>query len=187
MDHTGASQDNTEEQPGLKPGEVGLAALWENARDAIFAYLLAEIGTIHDAEDLLQEVAVAVAKNFHKHDREHSFVAWALGIARNKALMYYRQRKRDRLAFGEDMMRIVASHLETMPSRSDDQRREALLECLRSLSQDRRSLLKMRYSREMNLVQISESMGVSVPALKGQLFRVRKVLAKCVQRRLATR
>lgn len=185
MDHTGSPQDpNTKDaSPGQR--DIGLAALWENARDAIFAYLLAEVGTIHDAEDLLQEVAVAVAKDFHKHDQEYSFVAWSLGIARNKALMYYRQRRRDRLAFGEDMMRVVASHLESMPTRASDQRREALIECVGSLSQERRSLLRMRYSREMNLTQISESLEVSIPALKGKLFRVRKVLAKCVQRRLA--
>ena len=186
MDHSGASQEHEQDELLRAPEGIGLAALWENARDAIFAYLLAEVGTIHDAEDLLQEVAVAVAKDFHKHDAEFSFVAWSLGIARNKALMYFRQRRRDRLSFGEDMMRVVATHLESMPIRTSDQRREALLECIGSLPTERRSLLKMRYSREMNLTQISESLGISVAALKGKLFRVRKILAKCVQRRLST-
>jgi RNA polymerase sigma-70 factor, ECF subfamily len=176
--------DSGEHSP-LKQDDLGLAALWENARDAVFAQLLAEIGSIHDAEDLLQEVAVAVAKDYHKHDPQYSFVAWALGIARNKALMYYRQRRRDRLAFGEDMMRVVASHLESMPAPASNQRREALLECLNALSQERRSLLRLRYNRELSLAEISDTIGVSIPALKGKLFRVRKILGDCVRRRLS--
>jgi hypothetical protein len=38
-----------------------LAADWERARTAVFAQLLAGIGSFHDAEDVLQEVAVSVA------------------------------------------------------------------------------------------------------------------------------
>ncbi|WP_146586310.1 sigma-70 family RNA polymerase sigma factor [Posidoniimonas polymericola] len=173
--------------PDRPESELGLAALWENARHAVFAQLIASVGSIHDAEDLLQEVAVAVAKNYHKHDQGRPFVAWALGIARNQALMYFRKQRRDRLAFGEDMMRVVATHLEATPTIGDDRRRDALHECLAAMSGERRSLLSMRYGRDMNLTEIARSLGKSVPAIKGKLFRVRKILGDCVHHRLAAR
>ena len=53
-----------------------LAVDWERARTAVFAQLLAGIGSFHDAEDVLQEVAVSVAKNYSSYDSTRPFVAW---------------------------------------------------------------------------------------------------------------
>src|SRR5262245_39823942 len=106
-----------------------LAADWERARTAVFAQLLAGIGSFHDAEDVLQEVAVSVAKNYSSYDAARPFVAWALGIARNHMLMYFRRYHRSRLVFNEQLMASVGQHLESMSESSVDRRREELHHC----------------------------------------------------------
>jgi RNA polymerase sigma-70 factor (ECF subfamily) len=166
--------------------EEGLAAKWEKSRAAVFALLLARIGSIHDAEDVLQEVAVSIARDYDRYDPERPFVAWALGIARNQALMFLRKQSRDRLCFGEDMMRVVESHLEETPSKALDNQREALHQCMASLSPDLRQLLRMRYSGDHDLEFISGQLGKSIAGIKGQLYRVRRILADCIKRRLAS-
>ena len=84
-----------------------LTADWERARTAVFAQLLAGIGSFHDAEDVLQEVAVSVAKNYGSYDRARPFVAWALGIARNHMLMYFRRYHRNRLVFSDQLIATI--------------------------------------------------------------------------------
>src|SRR3954453_21768703 len=107
-----------------------LAADWESARTAVFAQLLAGIGSFHDAEDVLQEVAVSVAKNYGTYDSSRPFIAWALGITRNHMLMYFRRFHRNRLVFSDHLMATVGQHLETLAESPTDQRREALHYCI---------------------------------------------------------
>jgi RNA polymerase sigma-70 factor (ECF subfamily) len=161
-----------------------LAADWERARLPVFAQLLAGIGSFHDAEDVLQEVAVSVAKNYGRYDRSRPFLAWALGIARNHMLMYFRRYHRDRLVFNDELMASIGHHLEAIAEESVDQRREALHNCLRQLDERRRRLIELRYSSGLSIDDIAQSLGKSVAAVKGSLHRVRKTLEQCVRNRI---
>ena len=160
-----------------------LAADWERARTAVFAQLLAGIGSFHDAEDVLQEVAISVAKNYGAYDPGRPFIAWALGIARNHMLMYFRRYHRDRLVFNEQVMATIGQHLESMAEEPADNRREHLHECLEQLDERRRRLVEMRYSSGLSVIQIADTLGKSVTAIKGSLHRVRKALENCVHHR----
>jgi RNA polymerase sigma-70 factor, ECF subfamily len=157
-----------------------LAAHWERARTAVFAQLLAGIGSFHDAEDVLQEVAVSVAKNYGSYHPSRAFVAWALGIARNHMLMYFRRYQRSRLVFNDQLMISIGERLETLAESSADQRREDLHHCINQLDDRRRRLIEMRYSSGLSIDQIADSLGKSVAAVKGSLHRVRKMLERCI-------
>jgi RNA polymerase sigma-70 factor (ECF subfamily) len=159
-----------------------LAADWERARTAVFAQLLAGIGSFHDAEDVLQEVAVSVAKNYGSYDPSRPFIAWALGIARNHMLMYFRRYHRSRLVFNDAIMASIGQQLESMAEKSLDHRRQQLHNCINKLDDRRRRLIEMRYSSGLSLTEIAESLGKSVAAVKGSLHRVRKVLEQCITR-----
>jgi RNA polymerase sigma-70 factor (ECF subfamily) len=176
------SESHTNPSPADAANERGqLAADWERARSAVFAQLLAGIGSFHDAEDVLQEVAVSVAKSYGTYDPQRPFIAWALGIARNHMLMYFRKHQRDRLVFNEHLMGIIGRHLESLAAEPTDQRREALHKCLHQLDPPRRRLVEMRYSSGLSIVEIAESLEKSVAAVKGSLHRIRKVLERCVE------
>jgi len=158
-----------------------LAADWERARTAVFAQLLAGIGSFHDAEDVLQEVAVSVAKNYGSYDPSRPFVAWALGIARNHMLMYFRRYHRSRLVFNEELMSSVGQHLESVSETFFDRRREELHHCISRLDGRQRRLIEMRYSSGLSIEKIADALGKSVTAVKGSLHRVRKSLEKCIE------
>jgi RNA polymerase sigma-70 factor, ECF subfamily len=160
-----------------------LAAEWERARTAVFAQLVAGIGSFHDAEDVLQEVAVSVAQNYGNYDPSRPFLAWALGIARNHMLMYFRRYHRDRLVFSDELMASIGQHLEAYADNPADQRRAELHKCIHDLDSRRRRLIEMRYSSGLTLNQIADSLGKSVAAVKGSLHRTRKILERCVNLR----
>jgi len=163
--------------------QAQLAADWERARTAVFAQLLAGIGSFHDAEDVLQEVAVSVAKNYGSYDSERPFVAWALGITRNHMLMYFRKHYRDRLVFSEELMAMMGRHFEELVEESNEHRREALHKCLSQLDARRRRLIEMRYSGGLSVMEIAERLEKSVAGVKGSLHRIRKTLERCINTR----
>ena len=166
-------------------GRAMLATLWEQSRPAVFAYLTATVYDFHRAEDLLQEVAVAVASQFHSYDRERSFLAWAIGIARNRTLLYFREQARDRKHFSEATLQTLSDAAERIAREAGSGRREALRHCLGKTEGRRRQVLDLRYSGGLSIAEIATQLGMTGNAVKIMLHRVRTMLEECIQRRLA--
>ena len=162
-----------------------LATLWEQSRPAVFAYLTATIYDFHRAEDLLQEVAVAVASQFHSYDRERSFLAWSIGIARNRVLLYFREQARDRQHFAEATLMTLSNAAVAVAEEDDGSRREALQHCLAKTVGRRRRILDLRYSGGLSIAEIASQLGTTSNAVKITLHRVRTTFEQCIQRRLA--
>jgi len=81
-----------------------MARLWMEALPSVQAFVASAIPKFHDAEDVVQETAEDVAEKFDRYDESRPFVAWAIGIARIRVAMYYRQAGRERLIFSNDAL-----------------------------------------------------------------------------------
>src|SRR3954447_11640897 len=91
-----------------------VARLWTLAQPTVSAFVASMVREIRDRDDVLQDVAVAVLDSFDSYDPSRPFVAWALGIARNQALLHLRRKGRDRLVFdAEALDRIERAFAET--------------------------------------------------------------------------
>lgn len=161
-----------------------LAGLWVHSQSVISAYITANVFDLHHAEDLVQEVAQVVAENFASYDRNHSFVSWALGIARNRLLKYYRTRARDRMVLSETALTRLGEALAQTEAESED-RREALRKCLEQITGRRRQVLEMRYRENAKVMEIGAKYGMSASAVSVMLHRVRDALHECIERQVA--
>ena len=161
-----------------------LARLWVQSQPAISAYLTANVIDAHHAEDLVQEVAQVVAEKFEEYDRQRSFTSWALGIARNRLLKYYRTRSRDRLVLSEAALTQLGSALERVEYEAED-RRIALRACLERIEGRRRRVLEMRYGENAKVSEIAQRLGMSSDGVSVMLHRIRSVLYGCIQKQLA--
>jgi len=162
-----------------------LARLWVQSQSVISAYITANVIDLHHAEDIVQEVAQIVAEKFNSFDRSRSFVSWALGIARNRVLKYYRSRARDRLIMSEAALVRLENALENTESQAEE-RRMALRFCLERIKGRRREVLEMRYSRNTKIADIAQQFSMSTDGVFVMLHRIRMVLHECIQRRLAS-
>jgi RNA polymerase sigma-70 factor (ECF subfamily) len=160
-----------------------LARLWVRSQPAVSAYITANVVDMHHADDLVQEVAQAVAEKIGSYDRGRSFTAWALGIARNRLLKYYRTRSRDRLVLSEVALERLAVSVERVNQQAEE-RREALRTCLEEVRGRRRTVLDLRYGEGSKVNDIAEQLGMSASAVSVMLFRVRAALMTCVERQL---
>jgi RNA polymerase sigma-70 factor (ECF subfamily) len=161
-----------------------LARLWVQSQTVVTAYIRANVIDAHHAEDLVQDVAQICAEKFSKFDRQRTFVSWALGIARNRLLKYYRTKSRDRLVLSEPALAQLESGLERVQHEAED-RREALRTCLERIQGRRRVVLDLRYRDNARVADIAQQFGMSPSSVSVMLHRLRTALFGCVSRRLA--
>lgn len=161
-----------------------LARLWVQSQSAISAYLTANVIDVHHAEDLVQEVAQVVAEKFNEYDRQRSFTSWALGIARNRLLKYYRTRARDRLVLSELALTQLGNALERVEHEAED-RRTALRICIERVEGRRRRVLELRYGENAKVGEIAQQLDMSSDGVSVMLHRIRTLLYECIQKQLA--
>src|SRR5215831_16095318 len=113
-------------------------------------YLLAATGNFHEAEDLLQEVSVALWESFDRYDEARPFYGWALGIARHKVIDWRdRKGRRSRLLSMEVLEAVERAGVEEAPHLAE--RRPLLQQCVQSLPSHLRELVDLRYGDGLQL------------------------------------
>ena len=163
-----------------------MASLWVRHQSRIAAFISTAVSDFHVAEDLLQDVAVDVAKKFGDYDQQRPFAPWAVGIARNCVAAYYRKQGTAKVKFGDNFLSEISEAMLRIEKTSLDDRYEALEHCLESLSGDSRRVIEQRYRLTRSVSEIGEAMQLSVSAVSVRLHRIRKSLAECVERRMSS-
>ena len=152
---------------------------------ALEAFCHANLANREDAREVLQATCVKLWQKAADWNPDTEFLPWAFTVARFMVLSHYRDHKRDRLVFDEDVIMAMADEIEEAATKFDD-RREALTKCLRKLKQRQRSLLHDRYTLSQSLREIAEASGRSLSAVKMTLLRIRQQLSACIEREIRT-
>ena len=162
-----------------------VAEHWHKWQTSIRAYLVAAVTNYHDAEDLLSQVAVAVARDYEKYDPDTPFIRWAIAIARNRVLNYRRQKATSKLVFTQDTLDTLAGAMPEDPP-AETETKAALDQCIGKLQARSQQALTLRYEQDLKPAEIAPRLDMSVTAVTSMLHRVHKALAKCVKQALAT-
>ncbi|MFI4862086.1 MAG: sigma-70 family RNA polymerase sigma factor [Phycisphaerales bacterium JB063] len=162
-----------------------LAVLWTQAQPHVAAFVSSMVLDFHAAEDLIQQVAVAVAEQFEDYDPARPFVPWSIGIARFKVYNYYRKVKRDKHVFDTEAMDGIARACSELEPELD-MRKQALDTCVKRVQGRAATVLEMRYLREMKPARIAQKTGMTANAVSVMLHRIRAALQKCIEHELAS-
>lgn len=175
-------------EPSRQPWE---RALLEQNRRWLLAYFIAATGDAHRAEDLVQDVFAAAVKNAEKFDPARSFGAWLRGIARNVLLMSYREAKIRVLSLDPAVLTRLddaaarAEAVHTVPGYGD-LRQRFLAECLKSVPDRGRNVLRLKYDEGKASKDIARTTGMQIGAVDVLLCRLRRALQDCVARKLSS-
>ena len=162
-----------------------VAEYWHKWQTSIRAYLVAAVSDYHDAEDLLSQVAVAVARDYEKYDPETPFIRWAIAIARNRVLNYRRSKATNKLVFSQDTLDLMESAMPEEPP-AEAAMKAALDDCINKLQDRSQKALKLRYEQDLKPSEIGSQLNMTATAVTTLMHRVHKALAKCVKQALAT-
>ena len=151
----------------------------------VFARLYLETGDTHQAEDLLQDTLLTAFRNLDQLTDPARFRAWLLRIAQNQAIDALRRGLRQKR---HDKPNLLIMRPEAMlPPEEEAERgelRQKVLAVLRTLPEEYRLPLTLRYLSGANYETIQMQMGLTNGSLRGLLHRGMKMLREEVTRTL---
>ena len=151
------------------------------------------LGSPEDAREAQQEAFLRAYRFLPKFEAKSSFYTWLYRIATNVSLTKLRRRKEPRTVsldepLGEDGSGSLEIPDEVHTPQTEFKRRrlrEAIQKAVDELPPDYRSVVVLRDMEGMPNEEVSESLGISVPAVKSRLHRGRMMLRERLARYMA--
>jgi|SRR5579875_514751 RNA polymerase sigma-70 factor (ECF subfamily) len=151
----------------------------------LYAFIYALVRHAADAEDILQECNLVLWRKADEFQPGTDFMAWAGRIAQFQVMAFRKkQARRAREHFDDVLIAQLADEAQER-LKQFDQRQQALLECLRELRPEQRTLVARRYEPGGSVNEIARSSNRSPKAVSEALRRIREALMRCIERRIA--
>ena len=166
--------------------EFEFTRLWMKAQPTVAGFIAAMLGRsdYHTIDDLLQEVALALFENFSAYDRRKSFMAWAMGITKNKLRIRWRTLARSRVLYADQAVIEALERISVDRSVHLKRRQHAMQECAQYMDGRTWQIARMRYHDGLSPKTIAEKLKLSAGNVRVLLSRMRAALRACVERRL---
>jgi RNA polymerase sigma-70 factor (ECF subfamily) len=148
-------------------------ALIRQIRPAVLRYLLARGLAEHDADDLTQDVCLAVFQAVDRW-RDEGRPVWAVvfAIVRNKLADRLRQLTRQRESLHEDMsVHDLARHDSPAELMEQDESAAGVSALLASLPPSQRDVLLLRVIAGLSCAETSEALGLTVGSVRVIQYR----------------
>lgn len=141
------------------------------------------LGEPESAEDAAQEAFLRAYRNLHRYDPKRPFATWLLSIAAHYCIDRLRRRKFP--VFSIDQENEDGQTYEIADASSPDpeaesvkrEERDHLHGLLKNLDETDRAAIILRYWHDFSEIEIAESLGLTVSAVKSRLHRSRRALA----------
>lgn len=159
----------------VQGNEACLEMLIKRHKDRIFTTIILIVKDSYIAEDLFQETFIKIIKNLKKgkYNEEGKFLPWAIRIARNMAIDYFRKMKRMPTITGSDgedvfrKIKLVEENREEQMMRTE---KENVVRALISkLPEEQRQVLILRHYGDLSFREIAEMTGVSINTALGRM------------------
>jgi len=156
---------------------------WTSAQPVVAAYISSLVPNEHQADDILQNVALVIVQKYPEYDTSRPFDAWAIGIARNEILVFRRKQSRDRHTFSDELLDQITEEYIDKASELNEIKR-ALGHCISLIQPKWRKILELRYSMGLEVKVVAKQLGLNINTALNALYRIRMALRKCVLHRL---
>jgi RNA polymerase sigma-70 factor (ECF subfamily) len=163
---------------------AALQVLMAEHGDAILGLCIRILRDRALAEDILQQVFLEAYRDLDRFQGRSSLRTWLFGIASHRCQDAIKSRRRRELRIEADEAAVVEFVDPTGgPTDQLDRSRlaAALEECLRSLSQEVRMSVLLRFQAGMSYEQMSSSMNAKADTLQARVSRALPILRRCLE------
>lgn len=159
----------------VQGNEACLEMLINRHKERIFTTIILIVKDSYIAEDLFQETFIKIIKNLKakKYNEEGKFLPWAIRIARNMAIDYFRKMKRMPTvtdSSGDDVFRkikISTENIEQQIIRTEEENKIRVL--IDKLPAEQRQVLILRHYGDLSFKEIAEMTNVSINTALGRM------------------
>ena len=150
----------------------------------ILRYVMTIVPHVADAQEIVQETAVALWKQIDRYDPAQPFTPWACRFAANKAKEHLRKQGRWTGFLNEEIATMLMARREEIAPNLD-RRVQPLRSCLSEMSSRDKVIIDKYYFQRTPIEDISREAGRSKDAIYKSLQRLRAALMNCVDGKLA--
>ena len=168
-----------------KGNQKAYAELMARYKDSIYFMLLKMVNNRDDADDLTIEAFGKAFKNIHQYTPDYAFSTWLFKIATNNCIDYIRKKRKNTLSIdkgfenenGEDIaLEVKSDGIDPEERMMKKQKMETMREVVDKLKPRYKTLVELRYFRELSYEEIAAEMSLPLGTVKAQLFRAREFL-----------
>lgn len=170
----------------LVGNEAAFAELMDRHQNRIFTTVFFIVKDREMAEDIFQESMIKIIRliNAGKYDEKGKFVSWAVRIARNLAIDYYRKGKRSPQMIREneeyDIFNGIGKVEENVEDRIiKEENARYVRELIKKIPEKQREVLIMRHYGGLSFKEIADVQGVNINTALGRmryaLINLRKI------------
>lgn len=142
--------------------------LYRRYFDKVYRYLLRQVGSREDADDLTSQVFLKAFAAIRSYRPTLPFSSWLFRIARNVAIDHLRRRKHQPLS--EDVGDLQAAQ-DTEDVAMRDEALRTLSRHLRDLTAQQRDVIALRFFAGLSIHETAKALGKSEGAVKARLHR----------------
>lgn len=147
--------------------EVEVTALFDRLHDPLLRYLMSLRTPIADAEEIVQEVFLALFRHLRNGKPQTNLPAWTFAVAHNLALKGRMRKQREAPGVGTDIADPGAGPEE---SASANQRQRQLMSVVTALPEQDRCCLSLR-AEGLRYREIAAVLGISLGGVANSLER----------------
>src|SRR5579864_7914585 len=133
----------------------------------VYGFAFHHLRDADEAHDLAQEIFVKLYRNLARYDVERPFEPWFWKLAANTTINY----RRKRVPLPTEPSEEAAGPDNAIPTHDP-----ALVEALAQLDPAYRLPILLHYYADLSIEQVSQSLNLSIPAVKSRLHRARAQL-----------
>lgn len=156
-------------------------SLFLRSEREIFRYVAVLVPSVPDAEDIVQQTALALWEKFDAYDPSQPFTPWACRFALNKARQWMERHQKWRALLESGLAEELVRRREELRPEVEIRLRR-LDGCLGRLPEPQRRLIEGYYYRRQEIAELADESGRSVTATYKALQRIRQVLQDCIER-----
>jgi RNA polymerase sigma-70 factor (ECF subfamily) len=171
---------NTRPPDDRSAAQQQFLSLFLRSEREIFRYVAVLVPDVADAEDIVQQTAIALWEKFDAYDPNLPFTPWACRFALNKAKQWIERRQRWRVLLESGLAEELALRREELRPELEFRLRH-LEDCLNKLPEEQRSLVEGYYYRRDSIEKLAETSSRTVAATYKMLQRVRQALQSCIE------
>ncbi len=148
------------------------------------AFICTLTHSYHLAEDVFQDVCMKALHAEMQFESEEHLVNWARVTARNRAIDSMRALHGKFECLSDTTLERIASIIHGSYS-SQNQKQDALMECLKTLTASSREILRLRYFEGMSSSMVAKTINRKVTTVYQSITRIHHALSSCIEKRIA--
>ncbi|RCS54076.1 hypothetical protein DTL42_02690 [Bremerella cremea] len=153
-------------------------------QEQLKGYVYSLVANWSDAEEVFQRTSLLLWRKWEQFDEQREFLPWAFGFARIEAKRFHSERGRQLKMLSDSAMEALDAVI-VENGNALDERLAALEHCVKKLPAQQRSILWASYNQANSIENVGEMFGLSANAVYKRLRKIREMLHRCIDVRVA--